>query len=344
MTAVATYKVLGGDALEQLRTLPDASVQTCITSPPYWGLRNYGVDGQIGMEPTPEAYVERLVSVFREVRRVLRDDGTAWVVMGDSYANDAKWGGSTGGKHAKALHGQPVGRGKRQTGLKPKDLVGIPWRVAFALQADGWWLRSDVIEEVELYCPCGCGFSLEERIWRYAPDRDLIWAKNNAMPESVTDRPTRSHEYVFLLAKAERYYYDAEAIHEAPQGDGRKRGPKSVRTTTGVPGQSPHGGLQKQDKQRAQGRNKRDVWTVATRPYAGAHFATFPEALVEPMILAGCPVGGTVLDPFAGSGTTLAVANQLGRHAIGIELNPKYVALIHERCQQPSWIFEEGSR
>ncbi len=332
MSEVATYRLLIGDAKEQLRTLPDASVQCCVTSPPYWGLRDYGVDGQIGLEDTPDAYVERLVGVFREVWRVLRPDGTMWLNLGDSFANDGK------------------------SGLKPKDLVGVPWRVAFALQGDGWWLRSDCIEEVELYCPCGCGYVLEERIWRYAPDRDIVWAKSQPMPESVRDRPTRSHEYVFLLAKAERYYYDAAAIREPAVA-------ANYHDITGpgysAPGQTVQSG-NRRDKQRghsrrhagfndrwdqmtkaeqmAGGRNKRDVWTVATRGYSGAHYAVMPEAIAETCILAGCPVGGTVLDPFAGSGTTLAVANRLGRHAVGIELNPTYAKLIDQRCSQLSWV------
>lgn len=364
---MSDVQILVGDAREQLRTLPDQSVQTCITSPPYWGLRNYGVEGQMGQEATVTEYVERLVAVFREVKRVLRDDGTLWLVIGDSFYNDGKWGGATGGKHAKALHGEPVGRLRRRTGLKPKDLVGIPWRVAFALRDDGWYLRSDVIEEVELYCPCGCGYVLEERIWRYSQDRSILWKKPNPLPESVTDRPTRSHEYIFLLSKHARYYYDAVAIREPARDGSHTRNAPYALT---VPGQSPHQGLHR-DKQRCHGRrhagfnarwdamtraeqganvrNKRDVWTVATQPFAGGHSATFPDALVEPMVLAGCPVGGTVLDPFAGSGTTLAVATRLGRHAVGIELNPAYVPLIQRRLadvrvRQRDWLREEENR
>ena len=340
----ATYRVLLGDALEQLRTLPDGSVQTCVTSPPYFGLRDYGAEGQIGLEPTPAEYVARLVAVFREVKRVLRDDGTLWCNLGDSYATDPKGPNGAdksnlagGGDYQHAttppgLHGWDY----RGSGFKRKDLLGIPWRVAFALQDDGWYLRSDI-----------------------------IWAKPNGMPESVTDRPTRSHEYIFLLSKARRYYYDADAIKEPVQtGDngsyfdkgktarhtnqGKDRRPKrgpgdwGVKLV-GIPGENANrgqsvGGI----GEHVEMKNKRDVWTVATKPYAEAHFAVFPEELIEPMILAGCPEGGTVLDPFAGSGTTLAVANRLGRHAIGIELNSEYLPLIEKRCRQGSFVFAEG--
>lgn len=346
--STATYRVLCGDALDQLKTLPDASVQTCITSPPYFGLRDYGADGQIGLEPTPAEYVAKLVAVFREVKRVLRDDGTLWLNLGDSYAGS--WGaqsrpngndvGSTiqGGSmlHARQIAAHPKGQThtgslKNTPGLKPKDLMGIPWRVAFALQDDGWFLRSDI-----------------------------IWAKPNPMPESVTDRPTRSHEYVFLLSKSARYYYDASAIREPAVAVNEHdiTGPGYA-----APGQTAQKGNRKSDKRRghsrrhagfndrwdgmtkaeqqSMGRNKRDVWTVATHPYPEAHFATFPEELIEPMILAGAPEGGTILDPFAGSGTTLAVANRLGRHAIGIELNPDYLPLIEQRCAQGGFIFSE---
>lgn len=272
---------------------------TCITSPPYFGLRDYGVDGQIGLEPTPAEYVERLVEVFRAVWDVLVDDGTLWLNLGDSYANDGKWGGHTGGKHAKVLHVSPIGRNKRYTGLKPKDLLGIPWRVAFALQSDGWYLRSDI-----------------------------IWHKPNPMPESVTDRPTKAHEYLFLLAKSERYYYDAEAIAES--GSGRTAGNRRYKYD-GLPGyETKQGILSVADKEWAK-RNRRSVWTVPTAPFSGAHFATFPRALIEPCILAGCPAGGVVLDPFMGSGTTGQVATDLGRKFIGCELNPAYIELHNMR-------------
>ena len=275
--------ILTGDAVERLRELPDGIAQTCITSPPYFGLRDYGVEGQIGLEETPQEYVERLVTVFREVRRVLRDDGTLWLNLGDSYASQ---GGAHGGRNdnqrgvgARRVHAAGGGDQAARTppdGLKPKDLVGIPWRVAFALQADGWYLRSDI-----------------------------VWAKPNPMPESVRDRPTRAHEYVFLLSKNERYFYDHEAIKE--------------------PAVSNHPSSK---------RNRRSVWHIPVRPFKGAHFAVFPEALVEPMVLAGSRPGDLVLDPFAGSGTTGVVARRHGRRFLGIELNPEYVELAEHRLEE----------
>lgn len=330
MGETATYRVLEGDAVEQLRTLPDGSVHCVVTSPPYYGLRDYGVAGQIGLEATPAEYVMRLVEVFREVKRVLRDDGTLWLNLGDSYVGTGDKGSYRDPKYAQGRNGQEVARNRKVAGLPAKNLIGIPWRVAFALQDDGWILRSDI-----------------------------IWAKDNPMPESVKDRPTRSHEYVFLFAKKPRYYYDAKAIAESSgvgdNGSYFDKGKTSVH---------PNQGCERRDKQRRVGkrqyvgfnerwdaqevhsltRNRRSVWHVNTAAYAEAHFAVFPEKLVEPMILAGCPAGGTVLDPFAGSGTTLAVANRLGRHAVGIELNPAYVRLIEARCAQASWILREGEQ
>lgn len=315
-------KIIVGDCLEVMRGMDGGSVQTCITSPPYFGLRDYGAAGQIGLESTPAEYVGRLVEVFREVRRVLRDDGTLWLNLGDSYANDGKWGGSSGGKHATALHGTTgIGRGKVSTGLKPKDLVGIPWRVAFALQEDGWFLR-----------------------------QDIIWAKPNPMPESVTDRCTKAHEYLFLLSKSPRYYFDAGAIREQAAHDplaGRNRWDRS---DYDVPGQTPqkrrsraavpprHAACDStQDGLDSAGRdgvrNKRSVWTVATRPFRDAHFATYPEQLIEPCILAGAPAGGLVLDPFMGAGTTAVVAERLGRQWLGCELNPEYAAIAEARIK-----------
>lgn len=311
-----------GDCLEVLRGMEDNSVHCCVTSPPYYGLRDYGMDGQIGLEPTPDEYVSRMVAVFREVRRVLRDDGTCWVNLGDSYAS-TKIGNTNGtGKTTLGLVG---GQGtfeaakrageelhtaskniKRKTprGLKPKDLIGIPWRVAFALQADGWYLR-----------------------------QDIIWAKSNPMPESVRDRCTKSHEYIFLLTKSARYFYDHEAVKEPslyPPGT-RQNVEKG-----GFNSKYSEGSGRKGDESfRAirEKRNRRSVWTVATRPYSGAHFAVFPPQLIEPCILAGCPVGGTVLDPFAGSGTTGAVALTHDRQFIGIELNPEYLELAKQRIE-----------
>ena len=340
-----TYQLLQGDCLSVLRTLPAASVHCCVTSPPYFGLRDYGHDGQIGLERTPAEYVAKLVQVFDQVRRVLCDDGTLWLNLGDSYANDKKWGGHTGGKHVAELHGQAIGRARRDTGLKPKDLIGIPWRVAFALQDDGWWLRSDI-----------------------------IWAKTNAMPESVQDRPTRAHEYLFLLTKRERYYYNAQAIAEPAQfwqGQAatlERTGPVSEHI---LPGQNAahhrpdRGGKGGRNSFRGQGaeregkkgpanregreladvgygptRNRRSVWQIATRPYPEAHFATYPVELVQPCILAGCPAGGTVLDPFSGAATTGVAAIGLGRQYIGIEINPAYILMADRRLSttQPALV------
>lgn len=298
-----------GNCLTVLRDrFADESVQCCVTSPPYWGLRDYGVEGQLGLEKTPEEYVAKMVAVFREVRRVLKDDGTLWLNLGDSYANDMKWGGSTGGKHVADLHDTNVGRGKRNSGLKAKDLVGIPWRVAFALQADGWYLRSDI-----------------------------IWHKPNPMPESVTDRPTKAHEYLFLLSKTAKYYYDSEAIAEPMTYPERRYNSDTSNQKCAKIGTRLQGGLHDGRQQYGNpeiGRNKRTVWTVATQPYSEAHFATFPPKLIEPCVLAGCPSRGLVLDPFSGSGTTIQVAQQLGRQGVGIELNPSYIALAETRTAQ----------
>jgi DNA modification methylase len=308
-----SVRIVTGGCLTVLPTLVEKSVQTCVTSPPYFGLRDYGHPDQIGLEKTPEEYVEKLVAVFREVRRVLKDDGTLWLNLGDSYANGGKWGGSTGGLHMRELHGtSSVGRTKRSTGLKPKDLIGIPWRVAFALQEDGWYLRSDI-----------------------------IWSKPNPMPESVEDRPTKAHEYLFLLSKDERYYYDAEAIAEpATTGDHARNG--KIGSDHQAPGQSRQNGISRRRTGAAEAipagtmRNRRSVWTISSEPYAGAHFAVMPTALVAPCILAGSRIGDVVLDPFGGSGTVGAVATELGRHATLIELNPEYVSLASERTAQES--------
>ena len=353
--------ILVGDVREQLRTLPADSVHCVVTSPPYWGLRDYGtgeweggdsecdhlppnlrghderrkstlvgtvatiaeqergarayrdicgkcgakrVDHQIGLEPTMAEFVDKMVAVFREVKRVLRDDGTCWVNLGDSYNayNGGAGPGSTLSKtQTEARPRLESGYGLRSKGLKPKDLCGIPWRVAFALQADGWYLRSDI-----------------------------IWAKPNPMPESVTDRPTKAHEYLFLLTKSARYYYDAEAIreeHTQAHSWGNERRHLIGEDRLGAPTLQTSMRLGNHPA----GRNKRTVWTIATQPYPEAHFATYPEALVKPCILAGCPKGGTVLDPFLGSGTTAVVAAKEGRRWIGIELNPEYAALAEKR-------------
>jgi DNA modification methylase len=298
-----------GDCLDVLRELPEKSVQCCVTSPPYWGLRDYGVDGQLGLEPTPEEYVANMVEVFREVRRVLRDDGTLWMNIGDSYAT------SPAGNFGKDMPAPADGGRYRENkpkmdwargGLKQKDLCGIPWRVAFALQADGWYLR-----------------------------QDIIWHKPNPMPESVTDRCTKSHEYVFLLSKSARYFYDADAIKEpVTQSTAERLTQPTLDRQNGsnrVPGKT-NGNMKAVGN--IDTRNKRSVWTVTTAPYSKAHFATFPPKLIEPCILAGCPEGGVVLDPFLGSGTTAAVAQNLGRKCIGIELNEEYAQLARDRFSQ----------
>ena len=319
---MSTQRIIPGDCIAGLRTIPDASVHCCVTSPPYWGLRDYGHDGQIGLEATPEAYVARMVEVFREVRRVLREDGTCWLNMGDSYNNRCsarKSSHQTGlgfesedlSKSWVDLKAEGRTRMSLQGGeysLKEKDLVGIPWRVAFALQADGWWLR-----------------------------QDIIWHKPNPMPESVRDRCTKAHEYVFLLTKSERYFYDAEAIKEQSSW-GRVNDPawNAARAATNEKkGCGNRNGKSTgfSEWQPDQGRNRRSVWTITTKPYSGAHFAVMPADLVEPCIKAGCPEGGTVLDPFAGSGTTLAVAAELGLNAIGCELNPEYIGLAERRIK-----------
>lgn len=295
--------ILCGDALQMLKTMPDRHVQTVVTSPPYYALRDYGVEGQIGLEATPEEYIANLVAVFQEVRRVLRDDGTLWVNIGDSYANDEKWGGHPSGKRCKALH--KFDRPRRYTGLQGKNLLGIPWRLAFALQADDWILRSDI-----------------------------IWHKPACMPESVTDRPTKSHEYLFLLAKSASYYYDAEAIKE-PARDWGTRDRTSGKYTSGLVPiiGGAHSGLTNSNSA-ATGRNKRTVWTVNPQPYSEAHFATFPPKLIEPCVLAGSRPGDIVLDPFMGAGTTALVALRHNRSYLGIELNPAYVELITARIAE----------
>jgi DNA modification methylase len=286
---MSQVNILNMDAVKGLKTLPDNSINCCVTSPPYWGLRDYGVDGQIGLEDTPDEYVSHIVEVFREVRRVLRDDGTLWLNLGDSYTGVGGERPNSGlSKLADnyAPRKNPRNQNRDDRGDVPrvkrkllakhkqKSLLGIPWRVAFALQEDGWVLR-----------------------------QDIIWHKPNPMPESVTDRCTKAHEYIFLLTKNSKYYYDNDSIKE-----------KSVTTPNGIPF-----------------RNKRSVWTVTTKPFKGAHFAVMPQDLVEPCVKAGCPEGGVVLDPFAGSGTTLVVASRLNRSAIGIELNSEYVSIIEER-------------
>jgi DNA modification methylase len=365
---LADYRILEGDAAGVLQKLDAQSIQTCITSPPYWGLRDYGtaawdggdpecdhqppfgssssrleggkatqesaknyrdrcgkcgatrIDSQLGLEPTPEQYVANLVAVFREVRRVLRDDGTLWLNLGDSYAANGRYdekyetanpdrGALSSLDHQK--HGGTGRKGYRGDGIKAKDLVGIPWMVAFALRADGWWLRSDI-----------------------------VWAKPNPMPESATDRPTRSHEYLFLLTKSARYFYDADAIREQQSVEsiaryeyGFNKVGKGIQDNgaSHTKGQGPDGGMI--DANPA-GRNKRSVWTVTTQPFPGAHFATFPPKLIEPCVLAGSAKGDTILDPFAGAGTTGVVALRHDRSFVGIELNPDYAQMARDRIRE----------
>lgn len=297
-------QIITGDAIASLQLLPAACCHMCVTSPPYYNLRNYGVEGQLGLEATPEEYIQKLVEVFREVHRVLADDGTLWLNIGDSYAGSGRF-----------------------AEYKRKDLIGIPWMLAFALRADGWYLRSDI-----------------------------IWAKPNAMPESVKDRPTRAHEYIFLLSKNPYYYYDAEAVKEPAVGfynaepagskgtnkpNSRRRGNSKTfrgggaytnnqaKDNSAKVARDSHGlTLNETGK-----RNRRTVWTIATRPYKGAHFATFPEELVRPCILAGSRPGDIVLDPFCGSGTTGVVAMREGRDFIGIEINPEYSQISEQRIR-----------
>ena len=310
MPRILTPKVtvLNGDCREVLKTLPDGSVNCCVTSPPYFGLRDYGHHGQIGLEPTPEAYVAQMVAVFREVKRVLRDDGTLWLNLGDSYNAAGREGhGTRIGYKQGTNRASDTGADNCRPSvadLKPKDLIGIPWRVAFALQDDGWWLR-----------------------------QDIIWHKPNPMPESVTDRCTKAHEYVFLLSKSERYYFDAEAMKE-PSVTNDPRRPYTSKGAKDLDGRSEWKSGQARDKGDFSLRNKRSVWTVATKPYKGALFATFPPALIEPCILAGCPRLGTVLDPFGGSGTTGQVALSKERSAVLVELNSSYIPLINERIEK----------
>ena len=287
-----SYEILVGNCLDTLKTLKDKSVNCCVTSPPYFGLRDYGNDNQIGLESSPEEYVNNLVKVFREVKRVLKDDGTLWLNLGDSYAGSGKGGNNKKWDHSQGIKSQVV-----YEGLKAKDLIGIPWRVAFALQQDGWYLR-----------------------------QDIIWHKPNPMPESVRDRCTKSHEYIFLLSKNKKYYYDNEIIKE-PAKDWGTRDRKNGKYHNEGTGLNPHTGLTKSYKKK----NKRSVWSVTTKPYREAHFATYPVKLIKPCILAGCPIGGTVLDPFGGAGTTALAANQNNRNAILCELNESYVDIIKHR-------------
>lgn len=308
-------QIITGDALSVLQQISDNCIDCCVTSPPYFGLRDYGVEGQIGLEKSLQEYIDKMVEIFREVRRTLRLDGTLWLNLGDSYAGSGKGRNADGKYNNKTASKESVGQKNGQISKTPipddckrKDLVGVPWELAFALRRDGWYLR-----------------------------QDIIWYKPNCMPESVKDRCTRSHEYIFLLSKSDKYYFDSEAIKEpAVTSDiTSPRGSKGTKT--------PNSGRRKQDA-RYEGfnkryfaesaplmKNKRDVWSVSTHGYKEAHFATFPEKLIEPCVLAGCRQGGIVLDPFLGSGTTAAVAKKSGREYIGIELNPEYTEMARNR-------------
>jgi DNA modification methylase len=317
-----TVRILKGDCRDVLRSLPDESVHCCVTSPPYFGLRDYGVAGQIGLESEPDAFVGEMVGVFREVRRVLRDDGTLWINLGDSYAASGRGGNPDDSPHQK----QTSNRGSRQffqseavsagvigrkwikppAGYKQKDLIGVPWMVAFALRDDGWYLREDI-----------------------------IWGKRAPMPEPVRDRCTRSHEYVFHLSKGRHYFHDADAISEEavsdhPSGNGFKRDAQISKGGRGQDGQWTDVGGK---------RNARSVWMLGPEPFKGAHFATMPATLAERCIKAGCPAGGTVLDPFGGAGTTGLVADRLGRNAILIELNPDYAEIARKRIDAEMGFF-----
>jgi DNA modification methylase len=306
------------DCLNFMRTLPDQSVNCGVTSPPYWGLRDYGETGQLGLEKTPEEYVEKLASVFREFKRVLRDDGTLWLNLGDSYARAGGWANNNGldgvkrSECKRAISNIPNGQGQSQKlapGLKPKDLVGIPWRVAFALQADGWYLR-----------------------------QDIIWHKPNPMPESVTDRCTKAHEYIFLLSKSPKYYYDHEAIKEpiTSRHSLARYKNNSAKTIWGKSGDFNHCRTDRGRKSHvdlSKGRNKRSVWTVTTKPFKEAHFATFPPDLILPCVLAGCPKHGVVMDMFSGAGTVWLVCEENGRKFIGSELSAEYCEITKNRIE-----------
>jgi DNA modification methylase len=338
-----TTTILVGDVRGQLRTLADNSVHCIVTSPPYWGLRDYGVEGQIGLEASPAEFIATMVDVFEELRRVLRPDGTCWMNMGDSYAgNRSSSNGPTIGQKHRTASGdaqrqmtasrrrdnEPVPRSDmRVPGLKPKDLVMMPHRLAIALQDAGWWVR-----------------------------QDIVWSKPNPMPESVRDRCTKAHEYIFLLTKSDSYYYDQDAIAEPLADSSIARLSQDVDHQAGserVPGKTngamkavKRGGIERidadasarmgrgpgwRDRPQPETRNKRSVWNITTQPFAEAHFATFPPELPETCIKAGCPPGGIVLDPFFGAGTTGLVAERLQRNCIGIELNPAYAEIARRR-------------
>jgi len=305
---MANVRIMVGDCLEQLRRLPDESVQCCVTSPPYWGLRDYGNDGQIGLESTPQDFVAAMVAVFAEVRRVLRSDGVCFVNLGDSYGGSRKGPSGNFSDHGER-HLDGITKPYRDSTIKPKDLCGIPWRVALALQDSGWWLR-----------------------------QDIIWHKPNPMPESVRDRCTKAHEYIFLLAKSARYYWDGDAIAEKLQGVPRAPGNKAGKEGGHLRddfGTDRMGAVWGKDGTR----NARSVWTITTKPYSGAHFATFPPELPMRCIKAGSKKGDTILDPFFGAGTTGLVAMKMGRDCIGVELNPEYAEIASKRIADEAGLF-----
>jgi len=318
-------KILVGDCRARLEEIENGAVQTCITSPPYFGLRDYGNDAQIGMEMSPKEYLKELVSVFGEVWRVLADDGTLWLNLGDSYAGSGRGPVGTNsiqGSNQGSLTGNIRNRSGVDWGSRNKELMGVPWRMAFALQDEGWYLR-----------------------------QDIIWAKPNPMPESVTDRCTKSHEYLFLLSKSARYYYDHEAIKEESTKESveraRRGSSETMKLVNGAPGRTAHG----MNKPRAhdaerivdETRNKRDVWTIPTEGFTGAHFAVMPTELVKPCVLAGSREGDTVLDPFAGSGTVGVVALRHQRDFIGVELNPEYAEMARARIKNDGPLLNEVS-
>ncbi|MFZ9264987.1 MAG: DNA-methyltransferase [Polynucleobacter sp.] len=304
-------KIEFGDCRETMRRWASEGIkaQTCVTSPPYYGLRDYGHDGQIGLEETPEEYIKAMVEVFRCVWDVLEDGGTLWLNIGDSYNGSGGQGTKPNIMSKEAAEGRG-GKAIKVDGIKSKDLIGIPWMLAFALRADGWYLR-----------------------------QDIIWHKPNPMPESVQDRCTKAHEYIFLLSKSPKYYYDIDAIKEPLKGEPEIRN----KNAEGYQADYAHGDRFSKGERvfGADGMaNKRSVWSIATKPYAGAHFAVFPTDLIEPCILAGAPVGGIVLDPFMGSGTTAQVAQNLGRQYLGCELNTDYKPLQDKRLSQLSLVLE----
>lgn len=300
-------RIINSDCLVGLKSLPDSFVDCCVTSPPYFGLRDYGHEGQIGMEETPEAFVQRLVDVFSEVKRALKPDGTLWVNIGDSYNGSGYKEVQINSPMQMSNGGAISQKGTNVKHLKPKDLIGVPWMLAFALRSSGWYLR-----------------------------QDIIWYKPNPMPESVTDRCTKSHEYIFLLSKSNRYFYDNEAIKVQAIPDASIRDRDNTKLNS-VPGRSKMAGLKVNDYESA---NKRSVWTVSTKPFSEAHFATFPEDLIVDCIKAGCPFDGLVLDPFMGAGTTALVARKLNRNFIGFELNPEYIKIAEKRLLNELGMFQ----